>query len=139
MTPQDLADVYAKAFTNERHWSATECATLLSHPNTHISGDQRSFAMLRVTEEEAEILTLATDPIHQRQGLARAALMDAHALAKTSGAHEIFLEVADDNVAAKALYRSMGYAIVGQRKGYYPRTNTAAVDAIVMRCDLNAA
>ena len=31
----------------------------------------------------------------------------------------MFLEVAEDNAAARALYRSAGFARAGQRRGYY--------------------
>ena len=46
------------------------------------------------------------------------------------------LEVADDNAGAIALYSGAGFGRVGARRGYYPR-ETGAVDALVMRRDLN--
>jgi ribosomal-protein-alanine N-acetyltransferase len=139
MTPQALAATYAKAFDDTRGWSADEIANLLAHPTTFVSGDADSFAMVRVVADEAEVLTIATDPAVRRQGHARKALSAAHARAKAMGAIAIFLEVAEDNVAARALYASFGYTQVGQRRGYYKRAHGPAVAAFVLRRGLNFA
>jgi ribosomal-protein-alanine N-acetyltransferase len=48
----------------------------------------------------------------------------------------MFLEVAVDNVAALALYRSRGFEAVGRRPGYYSRPD-GPIDAMIMRVDLN--
>jgi ribosomal-protein-alanine N-acetyltransferase len=42
------------------------------------------------------------------------------------------LEVADDNAAARALYRKLGYEEAGRRHAYYVGEG-GSVDAIVMR------
>ena len=58
-------------------------------------------------------------------------------MAQTAGAEAMFLEVAADNAAAIALYAGAGgFVRVGARPGYYPR-ETGAIDALVMRRDLN--
>jgi ribosomal-protein-alanine N-acetyltransferase len=46
------------------------------------------------------------------------------------GAHEAFLEVRADNAAARAMYRSAGFAELGIRRGYY---DAGRVDAVTMR------
>ncbi len=51
------------------------------------------------------------------------------------GVEAVFLEVSDDNDAAKAAYIAAGYAEIGRRKGYYP-TAAGACDALIMRRDL---
>lgn len=43
------------------------------------------------------------------QGIARALMQAAEALAQVSGAAEIFLQTARDNAAAQALYEDLGY------------------------------
>ena len=76
------------------------------------------------------------DPTKRRQGLAKAALTGGENAAFAAGANAMFLEVAEDNTAAKALYAACGYAQVGRRPGYYLPKNAAPVAALVMRKEL---
>ena len=48
----------------------------------------------------------------------------------------MFLEVADDNVAARALYDRIGFVQVGIRPDYYLRGAVDYVDARILRNDL---
>ena len=48
-----------------------------------------------------------------------------------------FLEVAEDNAAARALYRAAGWNETGRRRGYYPRPG-GALDAITLAKPLGA-
>ncbi len=137
MTPQDMAHIHAAAFTQARPWGAGEFAGLLANRFTHVIGDARSFALIQVIADEAELLTIATHPTCQRQGLARQVMADWHAEARHLGASRAFLEVAADNHPAITLYHACGYAPCGRRKAYYPRENGPGVDAIVMECRLN--
>ena len=41
------------------------------------------------------------------------------------GARTVFLEVDEDNVPARRLYRRAGFREVGRREGYYPRRQEA--------------
>ena len=138
MTPETLADLHGKAFSATRSWSRSEFASLLSQPGTILTGGNQCFTLLRVTLDEAEVLTIATDPAYRRQGLARAALHEAEAQARTMGATQVFLEVAEDNAAAKALYALGGYTQVGRRPGYYIPQNGPPVAALVLRKSLSA-
>ncbi|MEP2717719.1 GNAT family N-acetyltransferase [Pseudophaeobacter sp.] len=136
LTPQDMARIHSAAFTQSRPWSQQEFEALLDSPLTFATGDSRCFALVRVIADEAELLTLATDPAFQRQGLARTQMQDWQARAKARGATTCFLEVAADNTAALALYRAEGFAPCGQRSSYYARKNAPSVDAIVMQKEL---
>ncbi|MGX0901483.1 ribosomal-protein-alanine N-acetyltransferase [Roseovarius sp. MBR-79] len=128
MTPEALADTHARAFAGQgRAWSAAEFAALLASPHVFVSGDARGFALGRVIADEAELLTLATDPGHRRQGHARACLCAFAAEARARGAETAFLEVAEDNAAALALYAGAGFAQTARREGYYPGGRTAVV------------
>lgn len=131
-----MAATHAAAFAETRGWDAGEFAGLLSDPNCLVTGDPASFALMRVTLDEAELLTLATAPGHRRRGLARKALTEAETEARARGAACVFLEVAEDNAAARALYAGMGYGPVGRRKGYYTPKNGAPVAALVLRKEL---
>lgn len=133
MTPDQMAATHAAAFARARPWSAAEFAALLVRPGSFAVGDARCFALGRVVADEAELLTIATDPDHQRQGRARAVMRDWLAQAAARGAAVAFLEVAEDNAPARALYAAYGFAEVGRRKGYYRHADGARVDAVLLR------
>lgn len=131
MRPEHLAATYAAAFPDQRPWTAEEFTALLAHPSGFVVGRQDSFALGRYVVDEAELLTIATLPSHQRKGLGRAALSAFEDEAAMRGANTIFLEVATDNAPALALYKKAGYLQSGVRKAYYARPNRAAVDALL--------
>jgi ribosomal-protein-alanine N-acetyltransferase len=133
MTPADMAHLHAAAFSSTRAWSAAEFQGLLAQSGTIALGDTTAFALIRVTLDEAELLTIATAPPHRRKGLARHVLAQAETRAKDAGAQTMFLEVAEDNSAARALYSHAGYAQVGHRPGYYLPKDAAPVAALVLR------
>ncbi|MFY8115850.1 MAG: GNAT family N-acetyltransferase [Rhabdaerophilum sp.] len=95
------------------------------------------FAISRVVADESELLSIALDTEVRGLGLSPA-LLDRHmGHAAQAGARTMFLEVAEDNGAAVALYRQAGFAEIGRRKGYYPGTPGAARrDALTMQADL---
>ena len=132
MTPEAMADIHSHAFSTTRSWSAAEFRGLINQSGTIIAGDSRAFALLRVTMDEAELLTIATAPAHRRQGLACGVLAQAEDMAQAKGATAIFLEVAEDNVPARALYAQAGYVKVGRRPGYYLPKDAAPVAALVL-------
>ena len=133
-----MAATHAAAFTQSRPWSEAEFAGLLDSPLTFAVGDDRCFALVRVIVDEAELLTIATHPDHQRQGLARAVMQVWRTVAIQRGAEAAFLEVAADNAPACELYTSCGFSNCGNRPGYYSRQNGPAGDAILMRQALPA-
>ncbi|MBY6056293.1 GNAT family N-acetyltransferase [Leisingera daeponensis] len=136
LTPAQMAATHAAGFSQSRSWSALEFAALLDSPLIFAAGDARCFALVRVIADEAELLTIVTDPAHQRQGLARACMAAWESLARARGAAEVFLEVAEDNAPAQALYRDCGFAECGRRSGYYRREGANPADAILMRKSL---
>ncbi|TNF20799.1 MAG: ribosomal-protein-alanine N-acetyltransferase [Rhodobacteraceae bacterium] len=133
MTPDAaaLSALHGSAFA--RGWSAAEFDSLLADPACLLSARPEGFALARVTLDEAELLTIVTDPGQRRQGVARALLTETLAAAQARGAAVMFLEVAEDNSAARALYRSCGFAEAGRRKAYYPRLDAPAADALILR------
>ncbi len=127
-----MAAIHAAAFAAARPWSMAEFADLLAQPGVFACGNARAFALTRVAADEAELLTIATDPAHRRTGLARALMRDALSGAARRGAARLFLEVAADNTAARALYIGCGFRTCGRRPRYYARAVGPAVDALVM-------
>ena len=52
------------------------------------------------------------------------------------GAGAVFLEVDEDNVPARKLYRRAGFREVGRRAGYYQDPTGRSTAALVLRRDL---
>jgi ribosomal-protein-alanine N-acetyltransferase len=81
---------------------------------------------------ECEILTLGVVPARRRAGIGTALLASIIEGARCRGAHTLFLEVAEDNVVARALYTAYGFVQIGRRTNYYRRLS-GLVDALVLR------
>lgn len=134
MTAAEMAALHALAFAGQgRAWPEAEIAALLGDPLVFAVTRPGGFALGRAVAGEAELLTLATDPARRRQGLGRALLGAFEEEAARRGAQEVFLEVAEDNSAAWALYRAAGYAETGRRRGYYRRDGAVPADALILR------
>ncbi|WP_377508632.1 GNAT family N-acetyltransferase [Octadecabacter sp. R77987] len=110
----------------------------MADPQVILCGDDLAMVIARVVLDEAEILTLATDPDHRRNGLARAVLQSCEARLRTRGVRRVFLEVAADNRAAQALYKGFGYIQAGERPDYYSRKDGTNVAAHLLRKDIAA-
>jgi ribosomal-protein-alanine N-acetyltransferase len=80
-------------------------------------------AWRQTAPDEAELLNLGVAPGARRQGVAEALLKALRAAAQG----DIFLEVAEPNAAAIALYRKLGWEAVAIRKGYYDNGLTPGV------------
>ena len=133
MTPEVMARCHARAFAGQgRGWTAAEFTALLDSGHVFAVGDDRAFALGRVVADEAEVLTIATDPGHRRAGMGRAVLAALEGKAKARGALRVFLEVAADNSAALGLYTGAGYGEVSRRKAYYMRSDGHRVDALIL-------
>jgi [ribosomal protein S18]-alanine N-acetyltransferase len=85
------------------------------------------YAGLACAGGEAEIHTLAVDPVYQGRGIGRALL---HAMLDHAVGATVFLEVRTDNEVAIQLYRSAGFTVIGTRRGYY---RPSGADAFTMR------
>ena len=139
--PEDaeaLARIHAAAFPDP--WDAEVIGGFLR--SSEVVGliaeaPPAAFGLCRRIVDEAEVLTLAVAPEHRRRGLG-GALLEAMAsrARRLAGAKALFLEVARDNDAGLALYRTAGFTEVGVRRAYYSRPK-GAMDALVLRRDLN--
>lgn len=131
--PQALARLHQRAFAGQsRAWEGAEFAALLDRAHVFAVGGAQAFALGRVIADEAELLTLATDPEARRQGLARACLAGFEAEARKRGATCAFLEVAETNGAAVALYLAAGYRQSARREGYYRLEGGRRADALIL-------
>lgn len=83
--------------------------------------------------DQAELGNVAVDPDHRGRGVGGMLVDAAVERARARGARECFLEVRDSNRAARALYESRGFEVIGRRRRYYSRP---VEDALVMRLHL---
>jgi len=84
---------------------------------------------------EIHITNLAVHPSHRRRGAARTLLGSVIEDARRKNVELVFLEVRPTNVEALTLYESLGFRVIGRRKGYYFDTGE---DALVMEARLAA-
>ncbi len=131
---QALAALHAEAF--DAPWSAAAFADLLGQAGVVLEGETGGFILVRVVADEAEILTLAVRPSARRLGLGGRLVRAARDRAAASGAMRMFLEVAEDNGPARALYGALGFAATGRRPRYYRRSDGPAVDALILVLNL---
>lgn len=130
-----LATLHAAAFGGAA-WSAAQLAESLAAPACYgyvavNDGEAAGFILCQMALDEAEILTFCTAPGMRRQGIGHALLDTALRHADAHGVMRIFLEVAANNDAARALYEQAGFQVAGLRRGYYSRGDSRE-DAVMM-------
>lgn len=132
-----LAAVQQGCFPDDR-WEAGFVETLLGQPGSFGllavdgAGEPVACALARVVGDDAEILTIGVLPAARRGGLGRRLVEAACDEAARRGAAALFLEVAEDNAAARMLYTQSGFVQVGRRPSYYLRAGER-VAALVLR------
>lgn len=137
LTESDLkiaVAIHAASF--EVGWDADAFRNYLAP--THIAigcfdeGALSGFILLGACTDQTDIITIAVNPAARGKGLGRTLVEAAETEAGARGAELIFLEVAEDNAAAIALYKACGYVPIGKRKNYYRRAG-GRVSALTMR------
>ncbi|HUE46622.1 MAG TPA: tRNA (adenosine(37)-N6)-threonylcarbamoyltransferase complex dimerization subunit type 1 TsaB [Aestuariivirgaceae bacterium] len=137
-----LSALHGECFAED--WPAADIARIMALPGAvallafaAAEPDRPAgFALARRAADEAEIISIGTDPTFRRRGIARRLVGGLADRLIGTGAQALFIEVAAGNEAARALYQSLGFAPAGLRKGYYARAGSPADDAIVMRLAL---
>lgn len=130
-----LAALHGRCFP--RPWKAEDFrryADMSAYPGLLAWIDRRlaGFVIVSIAADEAEILTLGTEPALRRHGVASALLTRMMENVADLGATAIFLEVSVHNDAARALYERHGFVSEGLRKGYYD-TPDGPEDAVIMK------
>lgn len=120
------------------HWPAADMAEHIDRDivigiDVPLSG----FLIIRPAQDQAELLTITIAPNKRGLGLAKTLLRAGEIKSAEQGIEIIFLEVAEDNMAALALYKSLGYRPIGRRPAYYKR-KAGRVAALTFRKTLDA-
>jgi [ribosomal protein S18]-alanine N-acetyltransferase len=121
------------------HWSMEQYQAAFAQ-NTRRSvllvesvGTIYGFVVVHAIAQEWEIENLAVASTTRRKGLGTELVREALAIARHQGAQEIFLEVRESNLAARALYEQSGFTQSARRKGYYRTPDEDAV-SYRLRC-----
>lgn len=135
MTTLDLDQVIAiEQACSVDPWPRSIFLTCLDRHQCYVMTLDRQvigFAVLMFADIECQILNIAIAPEHQHRGYGKIFLTDLIESARLERAKEMILEVRYSNVAAQALYKKMGFTVVGRRKDYY-LTRDGREDAHVM-------
>ena len=70
----------------------------------------------RVDERSVELVRIAVDPDHHREGLGDRIVAELETFARDAGYERVELETTEQQAAARELYASRGYAETGQRQ-----------------------
>ncbi len=137
----ELAAVHKRLFTPP--WDEAAIAALLEHPASTslvaVAGEPKAvvgFVIGQLAADEAEILSVGVAPDWQRTGLGRMLIEGLIRAVRRGEAKRLYLDVAEDNAAAIALYNSLGFAVSGRRKAYFDRPGGPAVDAVLLALPL---
>jgi len=128
-----LAELERECFPDP--WSEAGLLEVLVLPTgtgvvAELGGVVQGYVLARSVADTAEILNVAVAPGHRRLGIARALLRQALDRLQAKGVAEAFLEVRQSNLAARSLYRDLGFRVAGMRTAYYRRP---VEDALVLR------
>jgi ribosomal-protein-alanine N-acetyltransferase len=140
----ELVAIHADAFA--RSWSADDFAALIADRTVFALALRRQgrlgrrrmigFVLLRAVAGEAEILTVAVASAERGRGRGRLLVEEALRRLYREGVSACFLEVDRANQPALRLYRSLGFEVIGERKGYYQASGPDGGTALVMRAQL---
>lgn len=125
-------------------WSADSFVTSLDSDRTRFlvadeveegtgGGALVGYVIALVMASEAEIADIAVSPVARGRGVGGVLLDRMTAVLRDLHVENLYLEVRDSNVAARALYESREFRQVGRRKRYY---QLPVEDALILRRDL---
>ncbi|THD65576.1 MAG: ribosomal-protein-alanine N-acetyltransferase [Bradyrhizobium sp.] len=135
-----LAQIHGASF--HRGWGEGEFEAMLTERNTLVhrlkSGRKViGFAVSRMAADEAEILSIAIAANYRGRGLSRNLLLTHLGHLAGRGIRTVFLEVEENNQAARRLYDGAGFAVTGRRERYYRQPGGEQLNAVLMRRDLS--
>ncbi len=135
-----LSQLHRASF--HRGWGEGEFEQMLRERNTLVHRLMLGrkfigFAVSRMAADEAEILSIAVAASHRGRGLSRDLLLTHLGHLAGRGVRTVFLEVEENNLAARRLYERMGFSGAGRRERYYKQPGGEQLNALLMRRDLS--
>lgn len=117
-----MADIHAQSFS--KGWDFAGLTSALSIPGAaalvvELAGTIYGFVQFQWVAGEAEINTICVLPNYRRQHFGRDLMLGLIRQLQAQKTTKLFLEVAENNAAARGLYESLGFQTSGLRKGYY--------------------
>lgn len=104
-------------------WSENSLRLLLSDGGVGFvcvcDGEVVAYGGMLCVLDEGQITNIAVDPEYRRRGLGREIVSALIGYAEENGIASISLEVRSSNAPAVALYSSLGFEIVGERRNFY--------------------
>jgi ribosomal-protein-alanine N-acetyltransferase len=138
MSPSDLVDVMEierESFGDP--WSRDGFAGSMDTPGAFTrcarsvgAGEMLGYVVAWFVADEGQIANVAVRSGSRRNGIGRKLVEAVLDEARRRGVTDIYLEVRNANVAARAMYERLGFRAIGRRRGYY---NNPSEDAIVLR------
>ncbi|MEO8311797.1 MAG: ribosomal protein S18-alanine N-acetyltransferase [Caldimonas sp.] len=103
-----------------------------------VDGELIGYCVAMAGVDEMHLLNITVAPAARRRGHARRLLAELVQQCRLRQASRLWLEVRESNAQARDVYRQLGFAPVGRRKGYYPASEGRREDAVVMSLDVGA-
>ena len=140
--PEDIPQIMKLARQSETaaHWSEHEYSALFAPeaPRRMVlvaAPEERpkvviGFLISLCASEDWEIENVVVDPSSRRQGVGSLLLCELLNRARQQGAESLLLEVRESNIAARELYKKMGFSEEGRRPRYYREPEE---DALLLR------
>lgn len=136
-TPEDAAALSAlHSASFDDGWTEQDFVTWLSRNKGFAVVKKRereavAFGLALEAGDDAELLTIAVAETARRAGLGRKIFGALDEQANKRSLKRWVLEVRHNNLAAVALYKSLGFVEIAVRKAYY-RVGEGRADALVM-------
>lgn len=131
--------VAESAYEEGSPWELNQFQEIISYKNAiHLIAEKSDGEVLALiiaskTMVEADIYMLAVKKNYQGKGIGKKIFQELIDELKNSDLETIFLEVRESNIAAKSVYRKLGFIEIGHRKDYYSKPKE---DALMMKIDL---
>jgi ribosomal-protein-alanine N-acetyltransferase len=131
-----VVEIERASFSDPWSFTAFRSALGAERLNFHVAvsdGVVIGYAVSWCVIDEAELANLAVHPSRRGHRVGALLLDRAMADAREAGCVVMHLEVRESNTAARALYESRGFGMVGRRKRYY---REPVEDALILRARL---
>ena len=104
----------------------------VTSPTNNFFHQLQGFLLLRVIDDEAEILSLSVKKIVRRNGIGKYLIEQAKRFSTLHQLKSILLEVAETNQDAVAFYKKQGFLKIGIRNNYYVFSGKNKKNALIM-------